>query len=217
MGIETFMTRNFIPPIGKYYSLKENAMFTRIKLSAWTFIILCVIMITALLMGEDSISVPVQPTFDFTNYDSSFARYGENTIRLSGKLEIVHPSLTQKMLMPVSLLEMDVLNCLLIITMSILVLRLLPHIHSTVLFQKDISPSIRSIGFALIIFWLLDLLRIFYFTIPEISRLTNNQFIYQKNGFTFIPVPFWLGLTVLWISRVYKNAFTLKKEQELTI
>lgn len=211
------MTRKFIPPIGKYYSLKENAMFTRIKFGAWTFIILSLTMTIALLMGEDSISVPVQPTFNFTNYDSSFAKYGENAIRLSGKLEIVHPTLTQKMLLPVSLLEMDVLNCLLIITMAILILRLLPHIHSTVLFQKDISPAIRSIGFTLIIFWLLDLLRIFYFTIPEISRLTNNQFIYQKNSFMFIPVPFWLGLAVLWIGKVYKNAFTLRKEQELTI
>lgn len=211
------MTRKFIPPIGKYYSLKEKAMFTRIKLGAWTFIILCLTMIIALMIGDDSISVPVQPGFNYPNYDSSFANYGENMIRLSGKLEITHPTLTQKILLPVSLLEMDVLNCLLIITMSILVLRLLPHIHSSVLFQKDISPSIRAIGFALIIFWLLDLLRIFYFTVPEVIRLTNNQFIYQKNSFMFIPVPFWLGLTVLWIGRVYKNAFRLKQEQQLTI
>jgi hypothetical protein len=33
----------------------------------------------------------------------------------------------------------------------------------------------------------------------------------------FVPVPFWLGITVLWISRIYRNAFNLKQDQQLTI
>jgi len=211
------MKSEFIPKIGKYYSLKENAVFTRIKLGAWTFIVLCTMMIIGSLSSEDSISVAVSPTFHFHQFDSSISTYGENSIKLSGKLEIKHPSLIQRLLMPRNFIEFDILNCLLIITIAILLLWLLPHIHSSTIFQTDISSRIRWIGIALISFCLLDYARIFFYIMPEISRLTNDQFLYIKNGFILMPISFWLGITVLWIGKVYKNAFHLKQEQQLTI
>lgn len=203
--------------IGKYYSLKENAVFTRIKIGAWSFIIFGTIIIIASLSSDISISVPVRPVFDYPQYDTVISSYGDNSIKLTGNLEIAKASFTQKLLLPSVFLDLDILNGLLLIIMSILVLRLLPYIHSTVLFQTDISNRIRSIGLTLMIFWVLDVLRIFSYTIPEISRLTANQFIYHTGSFIFVPVPFWLGITVLWISRIYKNAFNLKQEQQLTI
>ena len=206
--------RNYI---GKYYSLKEKAVITRIKLGAWTFIILGTLMIFGNLFSDSSIAVPVHPTFDYPHFDTTISNYGNNNIKLTGKLEIMQPSFTQKLLLPESIIEFDILNCALIIILSILILRLLPHIHSTVLFQTDISKRIRLIGIALIIFWILDVIRTFFYAIPEINRLTNNQFIYHTNSFMFVPVPFWLGITVLWISRIYRNAFNLKQDQQLTI
>ena len=203
--------------IGKYYSLKENAMFTRIKIGAWIFILLSILMISANLGSDTKINVAVRPTFDYPRYDTIISKYGSTSIMLTGQLEISKTTFTQRLLLPGSFIEFDILTCLLIITLSILTLRLLPHIHSTVLFQKDISYRIRLIGITLIIFWLLDMVRIFAYTIPEISKLTNNQFIYQKSGFMFVPVPFWLGILALWISKIYKNAFYLKQEQQLTI
>lgn len=203
--------------IGKYYSLKENAMFTRIKLGAWTFMIFCTLMIFANLGSDIEINVPIHPNFDNPHYDTIISKYGNNSVLLTGRLEITQPSFKQKLLLPGSFIEFDILNCLLVIAISILLLRSLPHIHSTALFQKDISNRIRLIGLTLIIFWILDMVRIFAYTVPEISKLTNNQFIYQKNGFMFAPVPFWLGILVLWIGKIYKNAFHLKQEQQLTI
>lgn len=207
----------FIPKIGKYYSLKENAVFTRIKLGAWTFIIMGIFMIIGSLVSDTSISIPVSPTFDHPHYDTTITTYGNNSLKLTGKLEIKQPTIGQRLLLPQRFIEFDVLNSLLVICISVLILRLLPHIHSTVLFQTDVSKRIRLIGFALIIFWILNILRIFAYTLPEISRLTNNHFIYHINSFMLAPVPFWLGITVLWIGRIYKNAFNLKQEQQLTI
>lgn len=211
------MNKSFMPKIGKYYSLKEKAVFTRVKLGAWTFIILSILMIFGNLSSDTKIDVPVRPGFDFPHTDTIISSYGSNHIKLTGKLEIAEPSFIQRLLLPHSFIEFDILNCLLIITLSILTLRLLPHMHSSVLFQKDISNRIRLIGITLMIFWLLDMVRLFAYTVPEISRLTNNQFNYQKNGFLFVPVPFWLGIIVLWINRIYKSAFNLKQEQQLTI
>lgn len=206
-----------VPAIGKYDSLKENAVFTRIKLGAWTFIIIGIFMVIGSLVSDTSISIPVSPTFDYPQYDTAITTYGNNLLKLSGNLEIKQPTIYQRLLLPQRFIEFDVLNSLLVISISVLILRLLPHIHSSVLFQTDISKSIRLIGFILIIFWLLDILRIFAYTLPEISRLTHHQFIYHINSFMLAPVPFWLGITVLWIGRIYKNAFNLKQEQQLTI
>lgn len=212
------MYSNFIPKIGKYYSLKENAMFTRIKLGAWTMICICsIFIITGLASNESFVEVPVRPSFDNLKLDTVLANYGQHNIKLTGVLQVNNATWKQKILFPDQLLEFDLFNCLLVICISILLLKLLPHIHSKTVLQSDISSLIRWMGITLIGFWILDMLRIFLFTVPEISKLTNNEFIYQKNGFMFFPVPFWLGIAILWVSRLYKNAFAVKQEQELTI
>jgi|GEM_PF-1984984 len=208
------MTSNYIPKIGKYYSLKENAVFTRIKLGAWTLIVVCSFFIVAGLVSNDAfIEVPVKPGFDNKQLNTVIANYKQHSVTLTGTLRINNASWSQKLLIPDQLMEFDVLNCLLVIAVCIVLLKLLPHIHSKTLLQIDISPLIRWIGIILIGFWILDLLRIFLFTIPEISKITNNEFIYQKPGFMFFPVPFWLGVSIIWVSRLYKNAFTIKQQQ----
>jgi len=208
----------FIPKIGKYYSLKENAVFTRIKLGAWTMIIICTLFIVASLVSDDSfIEVPVKPAFDNPKLNTVIANYQLHTISLTGTLKINNASWAQKILLPDQLMEFDLFHCLLFIAISILLLKVLPHLHSSTLLRTDISLLIRWMGIVLIVFWILDTSRIFLFTIPEIRKITNNEFIYQKNGFLFFPIPFWLGISVLWVSRLYKNAFAVKQEQELTI
>lgn len=203
--------------IGKYYSLKEDAMFTRIKFGSWTLILFSVLMIIGNLQSDRGVTVSVRPDFNYPHPNTVISGYGSGNIKLTGEFEISKPTFTQRLLLPDSFFEFDSLNCLLIIVLSVLVLRLLPYIHSSMLFQADISKRIKLIGFALIIFWIVDMLRIFFYTIPEISSLTNHQFKYQKSGFMVVPLPLWLGIIILWISSLFKKAFSLKQEQQLTI
>ena len=66
-------------------------------------------------------------------------------------------------------------------------------------------------------FWLIDVFRIFFYAMPQVKEFTNEQFIFRRTGYLIFPLQFWLGIGILWVSRLYKNAFRLKQEQELTI
>lgn len=201
----------------KYQPLGEQAMYTRIKLGAWTILVFCSIMAIGALAGGTDVSVPVKPSSHYPSYDQPLKNYSNTEIKIAGEFKIKEPVFLQKLLLPNSFIEFDVLGCLLLITLSIIVLKLLPHVHSQGLLKKDISPWIRSIGWTLIIFFFLDIFRIFFYAMPEIDRITNHEFIFRRSGYILFPLQFYTGLGILWVSRLYKNAFRLKQEQELTI
>ncbi len=201
----------------KYQPLKEKAMYTRIKLTAWMMILFCSLFIVMTLSNDSEMKVPVQPTLDSSFYDSTYKTYSNAELQITGDFIIKETSLLQRLLIPAQFLEFDILSCLLLIVLSFIVLKLLPHVHSQVLFKTDISHWIRYIGWALMIFWLLDIARIFFYAIPEIKKLSNNAFMFRRTGYLVFPLQFWLGIGILWVSRLYKNAFRLKQEQELTI
>lgn len=192
-------------------------MYTRIKLGAWTIIVFCSIMAIGALAGGTDVSVPVKPSSHYPSYDQPLKNYSNIEIKIAGEFRIIEPDFLQKLLLPNSFIEFDVLGCLLLITLSIIVLKLLPHVHSQALLKKDISPWIKAIGWTLIIFCFLDFLRIFFYAMPEIDRITNHEFIFRRSGYVIFPLQFYTGLGILWVSRLYKNAFRLKQEQELTI
>lgn len=201
----------------KYQPLKEQAMYTRVKFGAWTILVFCSIMVIGGLSGGTDVTVPVQPTFNYPAYDQPFKYYPNVEIKIAGEFRIIEPGFLQKLLLPNSFIEFDVLGCLLLITLSIIVLKLLPHVHSQAFLKKDISPWIKAIGWTLIIFCFLDFLRIFFYAMPEIDRITNHEFIFRISGYVIFPLQFYTGLGILWVGRLYKNAFRLKQEQELTI
>lgn len=201
----------------KYAPLKEQAMYSRIKLTAWTMILFCSFLAIMTLSNDSEIRVPVQPTLEASFYDSTYKTYSTGVVQVSGNFVIKETHFLQRLLIPAQFLEFDILSCVLLIVLSAIILKLLPHVHSQVLFKTDISHWIGYIGWALMIFWLLDTARIFFYAIPEIKRLTNNQFVFRRTGYLMFPLQFWLGIGILWVSRLYKNAFRLKQEQELTI
>lgn len=192
-------------------------MYTRTKLGAWTVMIFCSIMVMGTLSGGSDVSVPVQPSFNSASYDQILKKYENTDIKIIGEFTIKEPDFFQRLLLPNSLIEFDVLGCFLLITLSIIVLKLLPHVHSQALLKKDISPWIKYIGWTLIIFCFLDYFRIFFYAMPEIERITNKEFVFRRTGYLIFPLQFYTGLGILWVSRLYKNAFRLKQEQELTI
>jgi len=203
--------------IKKYRPLKEQAMYTRAKLGAWTIMIFCSIMIIGSLSEGSDVSVPVQPTLNTSFYDQTFKNYGYADVKVTGEFKIKEASFLQRLLLPNSFIEFDILGCLQLITLSFIFIKLLPHVHSQALFKKDVSRWIKYIGWTLIIFWLLDVSRIFFYAIPEIKKITNHEFIFRRSGYMIFPLQFYTGLGMLWVSRLYKNAFQLKQEQELTI
>lgn len=207
------MLKNF----GKYYSFKEQAMYTRIKLGAWTVVVFCSIMIMGTLSGSSDVVVPVQPTLSSQYYGQNFKNYENAEIKITGDFRIKEANFLQRLLLPNSFIELDVVGCLLLITLSIIVLKLLPHVHSQVLLTKDISPWIRYIGWTLILFCFLDVIRIFFYAMPEVERITHHEFIFRRSGYVIFPLQFYTGLGMLWVSRLYKKAFSLKQEQEFTI
>lgn len=211
------MLRSFIKEAGKYYSFKEKALFTRIKLGAWTIIIFCSLFAVGGLFNDSAIQIPVKPQFLSSYKDKVVASYSKGTVHINGEFQIDNPNLLQRLLLPDSLLEFDILSNLLLITLAVIVLKLLPHVHSQKLFKTDISKTIGLFGWALMIFWLLDSLRIFFYTMPQIKILTKNEFMFARTGYLIFPIQFWLGIGILWVSRLYKNAFNIKQEQELTI
>lgn len=192
-------------------------MYTRIKFSAWTIIIFCSLLAIMTLNDDSKITVPVQPTLESSYYDSNYKAYSSGVIKISGNFIITNTSFLQRLLIPTQFLEFDILSCLLLIVLSAIILKLLPHVHSQVLFKTDISRWIQYIGWSLMIFWVLDTVRIFFYAIPEIKKLTNNEFMFRRTGYLMFPLQFWLGIGILWVGRLYKNAFRLKQEQELTI
>lgn len=211
------MLRSFIKEAGKYYSFKEKAMFTRIKLGAWTIIIFCSLLSVAGLSDDSSIQIPVKPHLLSPYKDKVVASYDKNSVQISGELQIQHPTFLQRLLLPDSLWEFDILSNLLLIILAIIVLKLLPHIHSQALLKKDISKLISLFGWALMVFAVLDIARIYFYAIDLVATITKDEFIIDRTGYRIFPIQFWLGIGILWVSRLYKNAFNIKQEQSLTI
>lgn len=201
----------------KYRPLKEKAMYTRIKLAAWTIIILCTVFAIITLLEGFEVTIPVQPVFDSTYFDKKFITYPNGDIKISGDFRIMNPSFTQRLLLPATHWEFDVINCIFLIILSIIILKVLPHTHSQSLLKKDISSWIKYVGLTIMVFWLIDVFRIYFYAMPQTKELTNGQFAFRKAGYLIFPLQFWLGIGILWVSRLYKNAFRLKQEQELTI
>ncbi len=201
----------------KYQPLKEQVMYTRIKLAAWTMIILCTVFASITLLEGFEVTIPVQPVFNSTYFDKSFINYPAGDIKITGDFRITNPSFTQRLLLPATHWEFDVFNCIFLIILSLFILKVLPHTHSQSLLKTDISNWIEYVGWTIMGFWLIDVFRIFFYAMPQVKEFTNEQFIFRRTGYLIFPLQFWLGIGILWVSRLYKNAFRLKQEQELTI
>lgn len=211
------MINSTIEKLKKYAPVKEQAMYTRIKLAAWTMIILCSVFASITLTEGFEVTIPVQPVFKSTYFDSSILNYAAGDIKLTGDFRISEPSFLQRLLLPAKFWEFDVFNCLFLIILSVIILKVLPYTHSKSILKTDISHWIKYVGWTVMLFWLIDVIRVFFYAMPEIEKLTNHQFMFRKTGYLVFPIQFWLGIGILWVSRLYKNAFLVKQEQELTI
>lgn len=201
----------------------QNALAEQFPLLPYirqNFIGLLMFSILFILIGysnEKKLVVAVEPVETSLYFNKPITNYGVDSVLLKGQLEIVNPTFLQKMLIMDASPDYDMFTLIMTAIISIIIIRLLPKLHSRNLFRKDISASIRLLGYLLIFHAMVSYYRTIVYTPGEIGRITNNEFTNHRTFPVLICAELYTAFLVIAIGSAFKKGIQLQQEQDLTV
>ncbi len=166
--------------------------------------------------SNENIHVSVVPG-KIGSYDSkTVVVYGRNAILLQGELIIANPTFLQKVLLTDTTTNLNIISLIIIGMLSIVIIRIIPKIYQHNLFRKDISASIRALGYIMIVHvWLMAFCA--FYTPSIIEHLTHNAFTTHNTFPIWLAVEVYAAWIILAVASAFKRGLQLQKEQDLTV
>ena len=192
-----------------------NSYYFIYKFSLWGVILYCLFFLVLGIIGNGPKYIPVSPPYD-ESFSYTLASFPDATVFAMGKLEILKPTLFQKIILTDIDSYTDVINNLFWLVFSVNLLLLVNSIETNAGFKGEIPKFIRIAGLALIIYSFIDFFRNAYVA-NEVLKLTENKYHYGSMLQSPNHLELWLGILLLWFARSYKKAMQLQSEQDLTI
>ncbi len=194
---------------------ENNESYKYIKFSIWALVFITFIQIILSFSSESEMIVNVKPTANNKFYDSLLAKYSDVTIGYTGLFKVNKPTIWQKLFLPPSNLDANFLRNFLLIIIGILIIKILPNTKEDLLFEKDISGTLKLIG---LILFMYSLLKYYVQNISDnfILEHTNQEFQLAITH-SSINLEIIFGAAIIWAGVSFKKAYQLKQDQKLTI
>jgi hypothetical protein len=159
--------------------------------------------------------VNVIPTERSGNLDATLREYGNSKVEPRGALVLKDPDLFQKIIWPPEGHRLsDFFGSIFVFFVGINVLFIFRDYREKNVFRNNIYKHLRRIGWAFVIFHLVNLVRRIILK-SQVLDLTGEGFrFYDSLEGTF---QIWVGVLLLWLSLIIQKGFKLQNEQDLTI
>jgi len=201
-----------------YNSLTETfPLLPRIRRSFIGLLVLCVLFFMIDYSKKDSITVSTYPVENGPYFNHPVSTYPSGHVQLTGLLIISHPTVLQKILLPNADTGFDLFMLLFIVIGSIIIILIVPKLQQQTLFRKDISNSIRLLGYLIMLHGILSTYRTFKYIPDQIEYLTNNEFTGSSTFPIIMYAEFYVSLMVIALASLYKRGIKLQEEQDLTV
>ena len=176
----------------------------------------CVGNLFFILTDSESIVVPVKPLANSKFYDSSFYKKENTTIQFTGNLVLEQPTLYERIMLPSDGFGGDFFNSLILFIIVGILLFYFNNLLDLATLKKEISKPLQIIGILLICYHFFEGLQIVQAN-NIIKQKTEGMFIHSHYKNFSIISNLWIGILLLFFVRVYKKAFSLQQEQDLTV
>ncbi|HAI84342.1 MAG TPA: hypothetical protein DCL43_11790 [Chitinophagaceae bacterium] len=188
------------------------------RFSAWALIIGLAIgaasfgLIIALTIPEREVAV--RPAATSALYQQPATKVGLVSLNNHGTLTVNDASFYQRLVLPELVSSFNILDNLMIITLGIIYFLIRRRSKEIQHLQADVSKLLRYAGIVCILFYFVVPLQQ-YLALQEVKTLTDGNFVLvttTRNGFQL-----WLGIVCLWFADIYRKAFLLQQDSNLTI
>lgn len=198
-------------------SLAEHfPLLPRIRRSFIGLLMFCCIF---LLIGltEENITVSVEPIENSPYSHQQIAAYTSGKVQLSGQLIIQHTNLLERFLLSNANSKFDFITLLFMAIGSVVIILIVPKLHQQNLFRKDISNSIRLLGYLLMLHGCLSIYRVLIYIPEKIELLTHHEFTSYRSFPIIVFAELYFSLIVLVLAGMYQRGIKLQEELDLTV
>ena len=199
-------------------SLAEQfPLVPRIRRSFIGLLMFCLLFLSIGFSESKGITMPIVPRESGAYANRSIAIYEGSIIKLGGQLTISDPGFWERLLLPHVITDLDMLTLVFMALASIIIIWMAPKLQQQNLFRKDISNSIRLLGYLIMLHGILSLYRILVYGPGKIESLTHNQFTSQRGFPITVSAELYFSLIVIALGSMYQRGVKLQQEQDLTV
>lgn len=210
-----FMNPNLFRSISN--SLAEQfPLLPRIRRSFIGLLMFCCIFLWIGLSGEN-ITVSVEPIETSPYSHHQIVAYTSGKVQLSGQLTIQHTTLLERLLLSDAKDKFDFFTMLFLAMGSVIIILIIPKLHQQNLFRKDISHSIRLLGYLLMLHGCLSIYRALIYIPEKIELLTHHEFTGYRSFPIIVFAELYFSLIILALAGMYQRGIKLQEELDLTV
>lgn len=201
------------------HSLAESfPLLPRIRRSFIGLLMFCLLFFTIGISESEGISMPVKPSDNSPYKNQPVAHYTTGQVQIGGQFTIRYPTVSDRILLPNLSTDLDMITLLFIAIASVIIILIVPKMHQQNLFRKDISNSIRLLGYLVIVHALLSIYRDVYYAPLRIEALTNAEFTSQHHSFPLLYIgELYFSMIIIALAGFYQRGIKLQEEQDLTV
>jgi hypothetical protein len=200
-------------------SLAESfPLLPRIRRSFMGLIMFCLLFFTIGISESEGISMPVKPSDNSPYQKQPVAAYTSGQVKMGGQFTILDPVIADRILLPNLSTDLDMLTLFFIAVASIIIVLIVPKLQQQNLFRKDISNSIRLLGYLVVVHATLSIYRNIYYAPTRIEALTNKEFTAQHHSFPLLFIAeLYFSMIIIALAGLYQRGIKLQQEQDLTV
>ncbi len=198
-------------------SLAESfPLLPRIRRSFIGLLIFCCTFLLIGLTTEDFI-IYVEPLENTMFAHKDIIAYPAGNIELSGKLVLKNVTIADRILLSSVSTKFDLFTMIFMVIGSVIIILIAPKLHQQNLFRKDISNTIRLLGYLIMLHGVLNTIRIVKYIPEKIEVLTNHQFTNTGTFPNIIWAELYFSLVILALAGMYQRGIKLQEEYDLTV
>lgn len=192
-------------------------LLPRIRRSFWGLLSFCALFMLLDLSSENGVSVVVKPINDSLTVNQSTVTYPSGNIQSQGLFTLDHPTFVQRLMFPGPFTDIDFATLFCMSLASIIIILIVPKLQQQHIFRKDITRSIRMLGWLLILHGIFSIYRTVEYLPSEVKRLTTQQYNTIPHFPIMICAELYVAMIVLALAGFYKKGVQLQEEQDLTV
>ncbi|MEO8174267.1 MAG: DUF2975 domain-containing protein [Sediminibacterium sp.] len=189
----------------------------RIRRSFIGLLMFCILFLSIGISQSNGITVPVKPMPTTKYANQQVAVYTHGVVSSAGQLNITHPGMIERILLPNLTTDLDMLTLLFLALASIIIILVVPKLQQQHLFRKDISNYIRALGYLVALHGLLTFYRNAVYAHQKIEALTNNEFTSFNPSALLIWTELYFSMVIIALAGLYRRGIKLQQEQDLTV
>lgn len=196
---------------------EQFPLLPRIRRSFWGLLLFCILLSSIGFSDSSGIAVPVKPKEGSAFFQQKTIGYENAELQTGGLLLINHPNWIERLLLPDSNTQADLLSLLFIAIASILIIVMVGKLQQPALFRKNISQLIRFLAWLVMLHGIISIYRNHAYLPARIETYTHQQFTASVAFPIMIWLELYISLIIFSLASLYEKSIQLQKEQDLTI